>query len=268
MYLKQSCQPQSLRELLRTPVQRWAQAWFERFFKTSLLLGLLGVMTACGSVSPEERMQSAQALLAEGRVQAGIIELKNLLKANPEHLEGRRLLGETYKAVRDYPSALKELGRALAQQPNDVSLESDLLRIRTLTGDAQAVYDELQARDLSKALLIVRRGEAALNLGHLAAATKDFENTIDSADARADALAGLAQLAWKDQDITTAKRLLTEVTSAYPDHLDGWLALGELALAEEEFDLAKRSFATSIDLVAGATLANSGLRARRCFRVM
>lgn len=236
-----------------------ARSWRSRLLLKMAVLALVGLLSACGSVTPEERMQAAQAFLAEGRVQAGIIELKNLLKANPEHLEGRRLLGETYKAVRDYPSALKELGRALAQQPTDVALESDLLRIRTLTGDAEAVFDELQTRELGNVLLILRRGEAALSLGRLDVARTDFNNVVKAPAARADAMAGLAQLAWKDQDITSAKRLLTEVTSTYPDHLDAWLALGELALAGEEFELASRSFSASSELVGGRDLGQLGL---------
>ncbi len=224
-----------------------------------LVLAVVGLLAGCGSVTPEERMKAAEAFLAEGRVQAGIIELKNLLKANPEHLEGRRLLGETYQAVRDYPSALKELGRALAQQPSDVSLESDLLRIRTLTGDAEAVLDELQARDLDDALLILRRGEAALSLGRVDVARTDFDNVVNSPAARADAMAGLAQIAWQDEDVTKAKRLLSEVTATYPKHLDAWLALGELALAREEFELARRCFTASSELVGGRDLGQLGL---------
>lgn len=233
--------------------------WHSRPLLLAVVLTLVGLLSACGSVTPEERMQAAEAFLAEGRVQAGIIELKNLLKANPEHIEGRRLLGETYAAVRDYPSALKELGRAHKQQPSDVSLESDLLRIRTLTGDAQAVFEELQARDLSHALLILRRGEAALSLGKLDMARADLEKIEDTPEAQADAMAGLAQIAWQDQDVTTAHRLLVQVTSTYPEHLDAWLALAELALARDDFDLAKRCFSASVEIVGGRDLGQLGL---------
>ena len=75
------------------------------------VLGLNG----CGkdkSVSEAEHLERAKADQAQGKYQAQMIEIKNLLQKNPNHPEAHFLLGETYANLGYGIDAEKELRRA------------------------------------------------------------------------------------------------------------------------------------------------------------
>ena len=76
-----------------------------------VLLGLNG----CGkdkSVSEAEHLEKAKTYQSQGKYQAQVIEIKNLLQKNPNHPEANFLLGETYANLGFGVDAEKALRRA------------------------------------------------------------------------------------------------------------------------------------------------------------
>ena len=91
---------------------------------SAVRLGVVGLLTAvlvaCGQPSPEKLLASAKEYLAKGDRDAAVIELKGLLQQAPANGEARQLLGEALFEADDFPSAEKELLRALElKQPHE-----------------------------------------------------------------------------------------------------------------------------------------------------
>lgn len=83
----------------------------------------------------KDYFQSAQAYQERGESSAAVIELKNLLRDQPDHGGGRLLLGELYLAQGNFPGAEKELSYALALNGADPRLP--LLLARSLLGQGR-----------------------------------------------------------------------------------------------------------------------------------
>ena len=114
-----------------------AHGWRYLLLSVSLFSG------ACDSTTPEEHLESAQAYYASGEIRTAVIELKNALQKAPDHAEGRRLLGESYAQLGDYPSSLKEFERALNLGLDDESLQHGLLTSKIRLGRYQEVIGAL-----------------------------------------------------------------------------------------------------------------------------
>ncbi|ASP47998.1 XrtA/PEP-CTERM system TPR-repeat protein PrsT [Cognaticolwellia beringensis] len=76
-----------------------------------LLAFTIAVAGCSGQKSDEEYLTLAKASIAQGEANAAIINLKNLLSANAQNVEGRFLLGKSYLNLGLWISAEKELER-------------------------------------------------------------------------------------------------------------------------------------------------------------
>ena len=65
------------------------------FIARSLLIGTLGVLSACSQPTEEEYFNNAKTALAESDYSTAIIEMKNALTLNGTNGEIRWLLGTT-----------------------------------------------------------------------------------------------------------------------------------------------------------------------------
>ena len=116
------------------------------------LLGLS--LTACHRTSEQsekEMLDRAKSFQKEGNTKSQVIELKNLLQKNPNHPEGRWLLGEAYSTLGYGKEAEKELVRAqeLGIDPEviKVSLGKSILD----QGDFKRVLNEIRPGSNSSA---------------------------------------------------------------------------------------------------------------------
>ena len=84
-----------------------------RWLAMGLLVMATALIIACGpGATDDELVERAKGYLAENKVNAATIELRNALQANPQNAEARYVLGEIYLQVGDFESAEKELQRA------------------------------------------------------------------------------------------------------------------------------------------------------------
>ena len=88
-----------------------------RSISVSLLrLGLIGLCLAwpwlSHAMTPQEYVEDARAYYERGEFNAGIIQLKNALLAEPENAHARLLLGRCYLQLKNGLAAEKELGLA------------------------------------------------------------------------------------------------------------------------------------------------------------
>ena len=175
-------------------------------------------------------MAAAQRYHAQGDSRAAIIELKNLLQANPNHGDARSLLGELYLEQGDPVSAEKEVRRGGALgQPAARTLPL-LGRAMLMQGHYEQLIAELPASpapaELSTVLKL--RANAALGLGKQDAAKADFERVPARQESDADALLGLARIAAAHEQMAEAASLVARAVAAHPEHAECMRFQGDL----------------------------------------
>lgn len=196
----------------------------------SALLVLL--LCSCSGEKPEQAFAKAQASHAKGDQAAAIIELKNTLQLNPEHTEARRLLGEIHLAEGDGASAEKELRRALQLgAPKNVILPK-LAQALILQREFQKVLDEVppkpEGTPQEVAAMLVMRGYALAGQQLMAEAKSAFEEARQLDPKSAEAIQGLASLAYSGNQPEDALRLAEEATQLGSHQAAPWILKARL----------------------------------------
>ncbi|MBU2882432.1 PEP-CTERM system TPR-repeat protein PrsT [Psychrosphaera sp. B3R10] len=109
----------------------------------------------CGEKSATEYMQEAQTALSEGSTETAMIQLKNVLRIEPQNAEARFLLGKLYLERGDWAFAQKELERAL-----ELSYSADEVvplvaeAYRKMGADSQLLKLDLKSKGIKKSDLV------------------------------------------------------------------------------------------------------------------
>lgn len=235
----------------------------------SALLALAAPDTALAARPVSEKSVShtgnAQSAMARRDWRTAVIELKNALKADPNNVEARLLLGEAYVKLRNGPAAEKEFRAALDRgaKKRDVMLRLgdalllqrkfdealDLVELRGLTEDKQ--YE---------AQLLI--GTAHMGLRQVEESKAAYEAAAELKPEDAGAKIGLSRIALMERDLESAGVLIDEALKLDPKNVEALLIKGELArlsgdfqAAHDEFDAAVALEAESLPAVLGRATA-------------
>lgn len=192
---------------------------------------LMWSMHTCASES-DAYLHDARTYLDRGEVSAAIIQLKNALLTDPDNAEARLVLGKTYLRQKDGLSAEKELRQA---QKLGVVREDVLLpwgRALLLSGQNDTLLqnvtrEEGDSEALQTAILLLQ-GQAYLASGKPAMADEKFTAALERQPGQAEALVGLARIAYQNQERDRAAGLVRQAIASSPDHADAWVLNGEL----------------------------------------
>ncbi len=119
------------------------QGWF----KGAVFMLAATLLTACGGPSDSELVLAAKDYLAQARVRAATIELKNALQENPQNAEARYLLGEINLSLGDIASAEKEFRRAAEAGWPDGQARIGIARAMLVRNALQALLEETGVED-------------------------------------------------------------------------------------------------------------------------
>ena len=215
--------------------------------RTLIAFGL-ALLAACGQdLSRDELLDRARGALAEGRVNAAIVDVKTALQQAPADAAGRRLYGEILLRQRSLAQAVEEFRRSL-----DATFHPEvaILYAHTLVdaGDPQALVD-LAAEGFFEAVAddpryLAARARAEAGDGNFfaAAETLDEAEAIDAslpAVRRARALV----LAQHSGDLSAAAELLAGLLEDQPADADAWSLYASLLQAKNELPAAADAFA-------------------------
>lgn len=165
---------------------------------------LIAALAGCGGDKPEAMVASAKAYLAKQDVKAAVIQLRNALQADPNLAEARYLLGMAHFESGDFPSAEKELRRAL-----ELGVAADQV--------------------------VPHLAQAMLQLGDPGKVLKEFGQTsLGTAEAKADLLATLASAQAASGKMDAAKRLLAESLQHVADNPKATLGMARIKIAEND----------------------------------
>ena len=118
--------------------------------KRTILNGLLAglVLAGCSGESPEKQLASAKDYLQKNDTKAAVIQIKNVLQAQPESGEARFLYGRTLLEQGDAAAAEVELRKALAASYPQDAVVPELADALARLGEAKKLVDEFGATQL------------------------------------------------------------------------------------------------------------------------
>ncbi|WP_168171538.1 XrtA/PEP-CTERM system TPR-repeat protein PrsT [Lacimicrobium sp. SS2-24] len=200
------------------------------------------VLVGCGNADPQQKMASARQFMLEQDTDAAIIELKQVIRAEPSNREARLLLGTAYLAQGSSLLAIKELGKADkfgARKAETVPLmvqalfmsqdfEALLGYIEEMPQEDQETYRQLIGFYSGWALLKLQRFEQSMEtLGKL-----------EPVEDKPYYLAGRALSAFLNQDWQAFSGYEAQLSEQYAEYADVQLLLGQLNYVKGQFDKA------------------------------
>ncbi|GAB6054603.1 PEP-CTERM system TPR-repeat protein PrsT [Magnetospira thiophila] len=211
---------------------------------TSIFTGLLMALTltACDDGTPEKVTRSSQSYMEEakdlaeqGDIRGAIIQAKNVLRENPDHIEARLLIGNTYLNAGDAWNAEREFIAARDLKAPVEDWLPPLSRTWISLGKSEDVLKITlpeTATTSETAQLITQKGRAYMALKQYDDARKSFEEALAMAPNLADPYLGLARLAFLDSNIDTVASRLKEAEKLAPGSAEVLSLTGDLAMAQ------------------------------------
>ncbi|MFZ1319789.1 MAG: tetratricopeptide repeat protein, partial [Candidatus Nitrotoga sp.] len=217
----------------------------------SVTILCMGGMTACGKTQTSETLVAeAKQYQQKGDNKAAIIQLKNALQKTPEDAEVRYILGTIYNETADFPSAEKELRKALSLGMNPAKVSPDLGKSLLMQGKFQAVLDEIKQvpGEKESAEISVSRGNAYLALGKGQEAKESFEQALKNTPDFPEALIGLARHSITEKNIDAATGFTEQAVTKNPQNTDVVLFKGDFLRAQGKIDLALAAYDQALKL--------------------
>jgi putative PEP-CTERM system TPR-repeat lipoprotein len=203
---------------------------------TVALMATLGA--GCGKRAPDPGVSLAdgKAALKAGDNRKALVQLKNVVQAQPENGEARFLLAEASYAIRDLAAAKKEFERAydLGYNRDETSLR--LAELMQESGDNKAFIDkfsEYQSPNTAvQSEIIAQVGRARLTLAttdaERDAAKRDFQKALAVNPNEKLAKIGMIRLQGMGGDNKGALKAIDQLIEQSPDYALAWIGRSEL----------------------------------------
>lgn len=207
-----------------------------RLAPTAAALAVIGLLLAgcdgANSDTAAEQAANAERAVAAGDFHAAVVHLKNAVQVAPEDASYRLRLGHAYLALRDGPSAEKELRRARDLGAGPELVNEPLIRAWLISGHYREAIELIGRTDTGPALKILE-ARARVGADQLAEARELLEDAGGSADAElARAELALAERTFEDA-VAAADRSLSQDPKLYPAMLAKARALVALQRNDE-----------------------------------
>jgi len=214
------------------------------------------VITACESrKTPQEYIAQAQEHIAQNKLGAAQIELKNALQIDPRNAEARWRLGALYVRLGDGAAAEKELKQALALGVPLATVQPRLAQALLLQAEFPAVLELVPDAALTpqgRGKLLAARGSTLLAQKKPEAAEKEFAAALAADPKSVEAFTGRAGLAVARGDLPSAREALTEALGIDEHFAPAWRLLGMIEFHDGHNDAAEVAFTKAIDNSAGS----------------
>lgn len=209
------------------------------------------VLSGCDLfVSADGRVERARAELARGDYQGAVIELKNALESEPDHVPARLLLAQASLYLGDARAAEKELRRAREAGAKSAQLAELTAETQLALGQGAELLARIDSNDLQlpEPSRSIYRGEALLAVGRADDAAAAFEAAQRGApQPPARALIGLARARAAQRRADEALNLLDAVPADSPERISAQLARGEILAAQGRFTEARDALKSTVE---------------------
>lgn len=220
---------------------------------------ILIVVTALslGACQPtvEERFSDAETYMRDADYQSAVIELKNVLQAEPDRLDARRMLADASYILFDIAAAESEYRRLLSANGDDADLWVAYGRSLLAQGKAaealENVAPNLEPFEESSAAAML--AEIYLSLGNLSAAAERYEQALALEPNHARAMVGAAVVAGRSGDLQRAITLMDAALEVHPNSPFVLRSKGDVLGSLRRFNDAADTYALAIAAESGST---------------
>jgi putative PEP-CTERM system TPR-repeat lipoprotein len=210
-------------------------------------------ITACGSgveLTAEEHVKRAEAYMDQAEMRAGIIELKNALRKDPDNPRARWLLGKINLDIGNAATAEKELIRARELGVVDDAVLPLLVRAWLALGKLDEVTSLAVGpplSDASQADILAAQGEALVDSENLDEAAERFSRALAIYPGSVPALTGRARLEMTRREFSTARDTLEAALELNDSYAKAWALLGDIERAEGRLGEAEAAYSKVIE---------------------
>jgi len=214
---------------------------------------LAGLMLASGGcdflVSPEQRYERAEALVAEGEYRRALVELKNALQKQPDLHEARALLAAVALWLGDPSSAQAELDRLPKTEGDDP--HADLrIKIDLAQGQFAQALEKLAAppSTIKPARVQLYRGLALQGTGNTPEAQQAFQASAQLDPTLLEAQVGIAETTAARGALPEALALAIKLTEQHPQAALAWYSQGTLLARSSQNEAAQAALVKANEL--------------------
>lgn len=222
--------------------------------KGILLIATVGFFQPHYSLASEANkyFESAQGFVETHDYQSAIIQLKNALQTEPDHIESRLLLGDLSLQLGMHGAAEKEFRRAAELGASAEHWETGLAHAYLSQGKLDQLLEEILVRktsNVSNQLAIsVLRGQAHFQKNELADAYDSFQQALKIDPQYSEALLGKALIARVENEYDLALELVEQILISSPNHAQALLIRGWLSQQNDFSEGALNDFGRVIDV--------------------
>ncbi len=234
--------------------------------RVRLLAGVCVLLSACGlAMSSEERIERAEAAIAEREYQAASLDLKRVLQDEPNNSRARLLLGQTFLKMGDSAGSEAELRRAVSLGVPVADVQSELALSLWRQGKVEALLEdivpdrELTSEALSEVLVL--RGNAFLAVDAVLDARASYLGALEAVPDNVDASLGIVSSFVQGGDPAMARTEIDTLLEKFATNPQVWQASGSLYTTEQENEKAIEHFGKARDLAAEQNLRRQRLDA-------
>jgi putative PEP-CTERM system TPR-repeat lipoprotein len=213
----------------------------------------------CGSQDPAELRARVDENLAKGSYRAAIIDLRNLIRDNPNDAHLRLLHGQALTGTGDFEAALIELrkGRDLgaASAPLAVAMAEAHLGLGAFEAALKETQDPALEADAPAVFRL--RGRALSGLRRDAEAREQLQRALEVDASDLHARLELAQVLNRMEGLEPARTHIDEALKQQPDSIDARMASGSWYAQNRQLDLAHQEFTHALSVAEKSNLARA-----------
>lgn len=200
--------------------------------------------------SAADHLERARGFIAEHDYRSAVVELKNVLREEPENPSARLLLAESALWLGDPVSAEAELKR-VGPGTNDTARAELQARLDLAMGRPQAVLDTLQENGglLPEEKVTLYRGLAQLALGDVKTAELSFRRAVERDPGMILAKTGISEALAAQGFGDRALAASAEVVAQHQESAWAWYSRGILLARAGELEMAGQPLARARELM-------------------
>lgn len=246
-------------DILKTLMSNDIKQTNNRLFKVLALFCLFSIQACNPAQDYSNYMVEVKSQLKQGRPQNAIILLKNVISEKPQDSIARLALGNIYLDIGNLISAKKEINIAYKLSPENPEIIVGLAKLFVHLNEFEEINQLFSNRGDWPSELIVEsyaiQAQVDIYQGYLEQADEILTKAAQINAKHPEVLYSLALLKSQQLLFSKADGYLEQLLTHNPNHFEGILLKGDIALRNKYFDEAIRLFEKANKIVRADNLA-------------
>jgi tetratricopeptide (TPR) repeat protein len=213
-------------------------------------------------VAKREYVKSGDAYLAQKKYREATVEYRNAIQQDPQFIEARQKLADTYMELGDLRNGFQEYVRLADLQPNNADAQvkvGEMLLVGRSFQDAQSRADKALASNPTHVGALILRANALAGLHKVDDAVLEVEQAIQADPDRSESYASLGMMQLMRGDRAQAESAFTRAVRTNPNSVAARLALGNFYAVAGRRPEAEAEFTAALKIEPKNLLANRAM---------